>query len=200
MSSIKSSYIPNSTIISTHATGYEFTDLQRTNIKELIDDKLEFKASLLTPEGEDAVALAKDCLIATDKAVQALGKLAERIKLAAGLDQELASKPRESAKSEAYYELDSAFRTWLLHLEPSNLSRQEHAWHAQASRIINAMAKELVANAGTAAIQGRSIKGTSKRGGDQAFWLSAGKAEVWFQSDLKKALPAAYESMDESEV
>lgn len=168
--------------LSMRAIGMEY-GVQNSTVVELINDTLFLKSVLLSPEGADAVELAEQCMAKTDDAVMALGRLAERVELSAGLDSELTAGPRNAIQAEAYYELDSAFRTWLSGLEPNRLRERKIAWYVQARRIITDLARRVVDDAPPVAIRGRSVGKKKKE------WVSVGKAEAWFNTELNKYLP-----------
>lgn len=177
-----------------HASGLVY-GVQNSVISELVDDSLYIDSSLLSEKGADAVEEAKSCMEATEKAVRALGRLAERIELASGIDPQLSSGPMEAAEAEAYYELDGAFRTWLSQLTPDSLREQREEWYADARRIIWALGRKALDNACPAALRGRSVKKNNRE-----VWMSAGKAEALFKSDLAKALPENVDEHKEGEV
>lgn len=173
-----------------HATGLVY-GVQNSVISELVDDVLYINSSLLSEEGADAVEVAKSCMGATEEAVKAFGKLAERVELAAGLDSQLSSGPREAAKAEAYYELDGAFRVWLSQLTPESLHKKQTEWYVEARRIIGTLGRKVVDDACPAALLGRKVKM-----GNLEVLVSAGKAEAQFNRELAKALPVSTDIQD----
>ncbi|MBR3328592.1 MAG: type I-E CRISPR-associated protein Cse1/CasA [Atopobiaceae bacterium] len=169
-----------------HATGFVY-GTQNAVITDMIDDTLTLSAVLLSPEGADAADLAKRCMKDADSAVREFGSLAVNIKLASGLDHQLASAAREKAQAEAYYELDEPFRAWLYTLSSQldkPLLRYEIAWHDTARSILLRLSRQLMDEADDKAIQGRKVK----QGGREQ-WMSAGRAESLFLYGLGHALP-----------
>ncbi len=169
--------------VSLHAVGAEY-GTQSAVITQIINDHLTFKASLLSEEGYPLSVLARECVGITDKAVDQLAWLASNIYLASGGDAEQTSGPRDSARAEAYFELDNAFRSWFERLDASSDAAQvRDEWYMVARGILQGIARRLVHDAGPKAIVGCKL---NKRGGDE--WMTAARAEVIFEHSLSKLL------------
>ena len=166
-----------------HAVGFAY-GVQSSVVSEMIDDSLVLSPFLLSPQGQELAGVVKKCLSATDAAVSSLGFLAENLRLAAGDGGDVAKAAAEKARTEAYFELDAAFRTWLASLGPQSLSvigQVREEWHSTAFTILRGIGSQLVRDADVKALTGRP----AKKG---AHWLSAAGAEASFVSQLKKHL------------
>lgn len=169
-----------------HGIGFEYGK-QSSSIVESIDDAVLLSSFLLSPEGAPLVALACNCVDNTDKAVSALGSLATNLLIAAGGDQAGTTGLNNKAKAEAYFELDSLFRSWLASLgDGSNPADVRTQWNSQARELLNSRARGYVVGAGPKAVTGALKKGSR---GMSDVWVTAAKAEAWFHAALKKALP-----------
>jgi CRISPR system Cascade subunit CasA len=130
------------------------------------------------------VDVVRQCMAETDQAVRELGFFARNIKIAAGMDPELAGGIRESAKAEAYYELDVPFRMWLGGLgSNSSCQAERESWRQQAYRIVGFLAREMAEHVSTEAFTGRNMAVRNREE-----WLSFGTAEGRFWRGLRKAL------------
>lgn len=176
--------IPTSRFVSLHAVGAEY-GTQSAVITQIINDHLIFKASLLTEEGYKFANLARKCVKTTDGAVDQLAWFAANLYLASGGDTEQTSGSRDLARSEAYFELDGAFRSWFERLDVSkDPTSLRNEWYETAQGILRRIARRLVNDAGPAAIVGCKLK---KKGGDE--WMTAARAEGIFKHELNKILP-----------
>lgn len=170
-----------------HAIGFEY-GTQNSVVVETIDDKLDMSPFLLASEGAFLVELARQCVESTDTAIFALGRFAANLCRASGGEGELVSGAREGAKSEAYYEIDSVFRSWFAQLGPqSDPSEARDEWHRRARAVLKNVASELMAGASPSAIVGAAIK--NSKGDSQ--WMTAAKAEAMFFRELSKTLPVS---------
>lgn len=164
------------------AIGLEY-GTQSSVVVNLIDDKLEMSSYMLSPDGEPLVNFACKCVEITEDAVKVLGDLAVNLYLAAGGDDEDDKKKtdiRTSVKSRAFFEVDSAFRRWFAALGArTNAEAARSEWYTQLHGILAGIARDLIDEAGPAAVRGSQQKNC---------WITAGKAEAWFYSTLNKAL------------
>ena len=114
-----------------------------------------------------------------------LGDLAADLATAAGAAP---AQPRTSARALGFGSLDHPFRAWLASLAPDDDPHERRAaWQQQAYRMVDRLAHRLVSQAGDAAWEGRVIE---TRNG-QKLWLTASRADLFFRTRLRKALPAA---------
>ena len=173
-------------VLQIHGIGFEY-GTQSSSVVESIDDTVLLSSFLLSPEGAPLVALACGCVDNTDKAVSALGSLAANLLVAAGGDQAGTAGPNDKAKAEAYFELDSLFRSWLASLGDDSRPTDARAqWNGQARELLNSVAHRYVVGAGPNAVTGALKRGSRGR---PDVWVTAAKAEAWFRAALRKALP-----------
>lgn len=184
---LKGNYILSSEqVLCIHAVGLEYKSSFNSNVTELIDDTLKTNLYLLSSEGTPLVNLACECVEWTDKAIAALGRLAGNLCQASGGHKELAGGARERAKSEAYYEIDSVFRSWFARLGPqSDPSEVRLEWCNLARTVLKGIASKLMEEASPNAIVGTAIKDSKGK----VFWMTAAKAEALFRKALYEALP-----------
>lgn len=181
------SYLEWNRLIRLHAIGFEY-GTQNSVVVETIDDKLDMNPYLLSPGGASLVELARQCVESTDKAIFALGRFAANLCQASGGEGNLVSGARENAKSEAYYEIDSVFRSWFARLGPqSDSSEARDEWHGQARVVLKNIASKLMAEASPNAIVGTAIKDSK----GSSLWMTAAKAEALFFGGLCKTLPVS---------
>ena len=168
-----------------HATGFEY-GTQSSVVTELIDDRLELDAFLLSSEGERLISMACDCVHETDEAVAALGRLGSNICLASGGAVEQANGSRDTLRARAYFELDQTFRLWLAGLTVSSDSVSARTiWRQRARDIILNIALETTREASPAAVVGTQIKD----GKGKPMWMTVAKALALCQSSVRKCLP-----------
>lgn len=181
-----------------HAVGLAY-GTQSSVITNVIDDKVELSAFLLSYEGESLVALAKDCAASTSDAVYALGYLAGDLCRATGASgAEQIDGARLSARSQAFFEVDAPFRRWLAGLgEHSDAEEERTRWRRQARSILNASAYDLLREAGSDAIAGAPVRDKS---GKVVEWMTAARAKARFDAKLRKALPLEEDVARDKEV
>lgn len=150
-------------------------------VDELIDDELSLSIAVLQAQNRALGQQAVEAVAASEKGVQALGKLAANLANAAGGDGE---GPRDRATELAFAALDSPFRRWVAGLRSdSDLLDVQADWHRQVRRIVRGLGDELIAQSSEAAWKGRTV---NKRHVDSAL------ADVFFAADLKAAVAPAY--------
>jgi CRISPR system Cascade subunit CasA len=174
-------------LLQVHAVGFEY-GTQSSVITNLIDDKVELSAFLLSHEGEALVALAKECAASTSEAVGALGNFAGDLCRASGAsDDDQIKGIRQSFRSQAFFEVDAPFRFWLAGLnESSNAKSERTQWRRTARQIIRANAYRMLRETSSDAIVGSPVKDSS---GNVKAWITASIAEARFNAALRKALP-----------
>jgi CRISPR system Cascade subunit CasA len=135
-------------------------------VDDVFSDSLSLNADLLTDLGDDWLSRIIDELDATEQLVKQLGYLAQSLAKAAGdsLGDDAGDGPSDAAKEQAYYQLDSPFRQWLLGIDPENgeMSEACDRWWERARRIVRNLGRELVEQSGPLAFIGREIKKKEK--------------------------------------
>lgn len=175
--------------VAMHGVGIEY-GTQSSVVNELIDDKLELSPFLFSRAGSKLASLAIDCVSDTDNAIKAFGDLAVNLAISAGCDQQDVGGVRETAKAKAYFEIDSLFRGWLAGLGPgSDPQTVRSQWRRQVRELLRHMGEALVRDAGPQAVVGASR-------GKQ--WVTAARAQSWFNTALRKQLPLEEDAIDGS--
>lgn len=180
---VNEGFLPEDYFIRTRLIGVSY-GTQQAVIDEIVDDHVAMAVVLLHERdsglGRTAIKAVEDA----EKAVTVLGGLAADLAKAAGADPET---PRAAARDRGFGMLDGPFRTWLATLAPgTDATERRRAWQQKAHRIISDLGRQLVAEAGEAAWNGRVIKGKNTD-----VWLNASRADLKFRAELKKELPMA---------
>ncbi|MFK4694192.1 type I-E CRISPR-associated protein Cse1/CasA [Streptomyces pristinaespiralis] len=154
---------------------------QQSVIDEIVDDHVSMGVVLLHEQDRHYAQQAIDAVADADKAVIALGDLATNLARAAGAETE---GPRSRARDLAYGLLEAPYRTWLAELGAAeDPYAQRTAWQQQVHEIVGRLGDRLMAAAGNAAWQGRTVD--LKHGTE---WLNSALAGKWFRSALTKGL------------
>ncbi|MBZ6199896.1 type I-E CRISPR-associated protein Cse1/CasA [Streptomyces olivaceus] len=189
-------YLPRQSLVRTRVVGVRY-GTQQSVVDEVVDDRLEMPVVLL--HGQDpvyarqAVAAAEDA----DRAVRALGDLADDLARATGSESE---GPKAAARAEGFDVLDHPYRSWLSDMaEAPDPFEHRSTWQRQVRETVGRLGDRLIVAAGDAAWEGRMH--TDAKGGSH--WLNAGLADVWFRGRLARALgnpdsPAASGPSDSS--
>ncbi len=162
-------------------------------VKHIYADELSFQAVLLSELGKGLRSDIKSEISNCEKLAYAIGYLAEHLYLAGGGNKSDASssknqlaKIRESAQAELYYRLDMPFRKWLASIEPDEEGDVPEEtfpkWQKLAQSIAFRYARELVSQAGDAAMIGHLI---GKEGEPKKLY-AAPKAMRIFQGEIHK--------------
>jgi CRISPR system Cascade subunit CasA len=154
---------------------------QQSVVDDIVDDHLAMPVALLHREDRTCARQAIGAAEDADQAVRALGDLATDLARAAGSEGEGA---RSTARDLGFGVLEDPYRDWLAGLaEAGDPFEERTAWQRRVYELVRRLGERLVAQAGQAAWQGRTVPG--KKG---ALWLNAGQADQWFRGRLTKAL------------
>ena len=155
---------------------------QNSVIDTVVADSLSFPMAVMTNAQLQGRAL--QAIETADSCVWVLRGLARDLGAAAGV--EALTERVDSIERRAYAELGSAYRRWLTTLTP-DVDRDEvaYVWQKQVKRIIDALAAELIRDAGQTAIVGRDV--VDQRS-DHAEHLDAGSASLKYQALLARRL------------
>lgn len=129
-------------------------------VDDIYNDTLTFNLSLLSSAGDAWIPRIIDELQTSDTLVHELGWLAKNLALAAGADEK-GSVPdgrRDETMAKAYYELDAAFRHWLVNIDPEkdmDIDETMDQWWNIAKEKVRKIGLSLVSQAGTSAFIGR---------------------------------------------
>ncbi|MGW2183525.1 type I-E CRISPR-associated protein Cse1/CasA [Streptomyces sp. NPDC001732] len=154
---------------------------QQSVIDEVVDDHVSMAVVLLHQQNREFAEQAVGAVTDANNAVNALGDLATDLARAAGSES---AGPGATARDLGFAALDTLYRTWLAGLDgQQDPYEQRTAWQRQVHRTVSRLGGRLMAEAGDAAWQGRTI--TLKSGTE---WLNSALAGKWFRSRLNKCL------------
>ncbi|MEU2132388.1 type I-E CRISPR-associated protein Cse1/CasA [Streptomyces sp. NPDC018352] len=154
---------------------------QQSVIDEVVDDHISMAVALLHQQNREFAEQAIGAVTDADDAVNALGDLATDLARAAGSESD---GPGATARDLGFAALDTPYRTWLAGLDGHEDPYEQRAeWQRQVYRTVSRLGDRLMAEAGDAAWQGRTI--TLKSGTE---WLNSALAGKWFRSRLNKCL------------
>ncbi|MFC4561832.1 type I-E CRISPR-associated protein Cse1/CasA [Nocardiopsis mangrovi] len=155
---------------------------QQSVIDEIVDDSVAMAVAVLHQRDAELGQTAVDAVADAERAVTALGDLAQRLAQAAGAETE---GPKATARDLGFAALDGPFRHWLHGLHADDDPEAERGeWQRLARRTVLDLGKRLVDQAGDAAWTGRLIDTATG-----SFWLTAGGADLRFRAELNKGLP-----------
>lgn len=129
----------------------------QNHIEDIFSDSLTFQAGLLDELScewqERIVREINNC----EKAAQCVGYLAQDIAIAAGNKNENVGG---SVRAQFYFAVDQPFRQWLQAIDPERDDPDETVlrWQAQARSIAEKLGKQMVMEAGNAALKGHRIE------------------------------------------
>lgn len=157
---------------------------------EIIDDRLELHASLLTEEAAEVRAMTEDAVANADRCVRILGQLAANLARAAGEKGDNAGEGhRQQIMAEGWAALDQPARRWAGDLTvDTEITQVKRAWQATVDRTVLGLADQVLDQAGPAAIRGR----------ETSFgFISAPLAQSWFLRDVRTELSLIYPTVEE---
>ena len=165
-------------------------------VTNVFSDSLQIHASLLSEMNEVWRNAVSDSIEFCDEISNKVWRLAQGINLAVGGS----NKTKESkgtagifadhVKADFYNRMDSPFRRWLYGLAPETdsddeLMNKREQWRHECVNIARELGNEIIRQAGTAAIFGRTKSGSGDDKKSETF--SAASAMNRFLSELKKA-------------
>ncbi|MFF0433859.1 type I-E CRISPR-associated protein Cse1/CasA [Streptomyces sp. NPDC004327] len=172
--------LPRGFLIRARTVGAKY-GTQQSVVDEVVEDHLSMDVALLHLRDREYAQQAIDAVGDADEAVKALGDLATDLQRAAGLEND---SPRVMARERGFATLEGPYRVWLARLgEAADPYERRTAWQRQVHQTVSLLGQQLVADAGDAAWQGRTV--TTKRG---RVWLNSGLAHSWFKARVGKSL------------
>lgn len=152
-------------------------------INDAFSDALVLHRELLDNIGKRCRTLVQLEVQNCEKAAQCTGALAVEIAKSAGGD---GAGRAESARTQFYYLIDQPFRQWLYKLDPDeDVDEAVTLWRAQAKTIAREIGRNLVEQAGPAALVGKR-ENYKKGNKDCVYYHAAPKAFNRFLADIKK--------------
>lgn len=176
-----------------HAIGFKYADSQSASYIDLIDDKVSLNPYLFSKKGQELVDLTCDCIEKTNRAMQALGKLAVKIYLASGGSNTDSGRKKQlqiknSLEAETSFQLDLEFRVWISNLnENTNPPSARDKWYLIAKKVIYESAYITIRHANPKALVGSLVEINSKinsKKKQEQVWLTAASAWSSFNNKL----------------
>ncbi len=125
-----------------------------------------------------------------EQAATLVGHLAQNIATAAGDKNESAG---DAARAQFYFRVDQPFRQWLQKIDTERDKPDEAMlrWQAEARAIAETLGRQLVMEAGSAALVGHRVKLDAGKKTERMELYTAPKAYNYFQGRLDKLYPKA---------
>lgn len=180
----------NTAIVRVRAIGATYVN-NLSAIGAMTNDTLTLPVSLLAEESAGLAQMAVESVDKAEKGARQLGYLARNLALASGASPEVAEGHQARATESGYAALDRPFRDWLRNLAGDREEEAaDRAWQMEAAMVLRGLAGTIANEAGPAAVVGRVVNGQH---------LDAGRAEQAFRAGLRKLLPLAHPSTNDSE-
>lgn len=159
-------------------------------VNDSFSDSLTFQAGLLGELKQAWQERITNEIERCEKAAQYVGYLAQDIAIAAGNKNENAGGP---AREQFYFLIDQPFRQWLqkIKVNQKNYNEAELSWQAQARSIAEELGRQMVMEAGSAALAGRQIKLDAGKKTERTELYTAPRAYNFFLGKLYKLYPKA---------
>ena len=171
----------------------------QNHIDDIFSDSLTFQAGLLDELSRPWTVRINQEVELCEKAAESIGVLCEELKLAGGLDynqvkgfKEL-QKVTEDARAQFYFAVDQPFRQWLQEIDPEQDDPDEavQRWQAQARSIAEKLGKQMVMEAGNAALKGHRVVVDKGKKTECSTLYTSPKAYNHFRSKLWDIYPKA---------
>jgi CRISPR system Cascade subunit CasA len=128
-------------------------------VDDVFSDSISFNVDLLIGLGENWVSRIVEEVNTTEMLVEQVGRLAQNLARATGNTE--GNGPKNIAKEQAYYQLDTPFKQWLEDINPNKDNDKKDQicdqWWLQAKQIIRALGRELINQSGPQAFVGRTV-------------------------------------------
>ena len=169
----------------------------QNHIDDIFSDSLTFQAGLLDELSKQwTVRINREVQRCEDTA-ELIGTLCKELKLAGGLDYNQVKgfmevqKVTEDARAQFYFAVDQPFRLWLQAIDPEQDDPDEAAlrWQAQAYRIAEKLGKQMVMEAGNAALKGHRIVVDKDKKTERTILYTSPKAYNRFRTKLWEIYP-----------
>ena len=140
-------------------------DDQGASVKDVYTDQLEMQLATLNDLGRKWTVRINREVQRCEETAKNIGTLCVELKLAGGLDYNKVKgfkdkqKVTEDARAQFYFVVDQPFRQWLQAIDPEQDDPDEAAlrWQTRARSIAEKLGKQMVMEAGNAALKGRRI-------------------------------------------
>ena len=165
-------------------------DNQEASVKDVYTDQLAMQLAVLDELSRPWTVRINREVERCEKAAESIGVLCEELKLAGGLDYSQVKKVKEDARAQFYFAVDQPFRQWLQEIDPEQDDPDEAVlrWQAQARSIAEKLGKQMVMEAGNAALKGHRIAVGDKKT-ERTILYTSPKAYNRFRASLREIYP-----------
>ena len=171
-------------------------DNQEASVKDVYTDQLAMQLAVLDELSRPWTVRINQEVELCEKAAESIGVLCKELKLAGGLDYNQVKgfketqKVTEDARAQFYFAVDQPFRQWLQEIDPEQDDPDEAVlrWQAQARSIAEKLGKQMVMEAGNAALKGHRIAVGDKKT-ERTILYTSPKAYNRFRASLREIYP-----------
>lgn len=172
-------------------------DDQGASVKDVYTDQLEMQLATLNDHGRKWTVRISREVQRCEETAKNIGTLCVELKLAGGLDYNKVKgfkdkqKVTEDARAQFYFAVDQPFRQWLQAIDPEQDDPDEAAlrWQAQARNIAEKLGKQMVMEAGNAALKGHRIVVDKDKKTERTILYTSPKAYNRFRTRLWEIYP-----------
>lgn len=172
-------------------------DDQGASVKDMYTDQLEMQLATLNDLGRKWTVRINREVQRCEETAKNIGTLCMELKLAGGLDYNKVKgfkdkqKVTEDARAQFYFAVDQPFRQWLQAIDPEQDDPDEAAlrWQIRARSIAEKLGKQMVMEAGNAALKGRRIVVDKDKKTEHTILYTAPKAYNHFRARLWEIYP-----------
>ena len=172
-------------------------DDQGASVKDVYTDQLEMQLATLNDLGRKWTVRINREVQRCEETAKNIGTLCVELKLAGGLDYNKVKgfkdkqKVTEDARAQFYFAVDQPFRQWLQAIDPEQDDPDEAAlrWQAQARNIAEKLGKQMVMEAGNAALKGYRIVVDKDKKTERTILYTSPKAYNRFRTRLWEIYP-----------
>ena len=172
-------------------------DDQGASVKDVYTDQLEMQLATLNDLGRKWTVRISREVQRCEETAKNIGTLCVELKLAGGLDYNKVKgfkdkqKVTEDARAQFYFAADQPFRQWLQVIDPEQDDPDEAAlrWQAQARNIAEKLGKQMVMEAGNAALKGHRIVVDKDKKTERTILYTSPKAYNRFRTRLWEIYP-----------
>ena len=169
----------------------------QNHIDDIFSDSLTFQAGLLDELSKRWTVRINREVQRCEDAAKLIGTLCKELKIAGGLDYNQVKgfmevqKVTEDARAQFYFAVDQPFRQWLQAIDPEQDDPDEAAlrWQTRARSIAEKLGKQMVMEAGNAALKGRRIVVDKDKKTEHTILYTAPKAYNHFRTRLWEIYP-----------
>ena len=171
-------------------------DNQEASVKDVYTDQLAMQLAVLDELSRPWTVRINQEVERCEKAAERIGILCKELKLAGGLDYNQVKgfkemqKVTEDARAQFYFAVDQPFRQWLQKIDPEQDDPDEavQRWQAKARSIAENLGKQMVMEAGNAALKGHRIAVGDKKT-ERTILYTSPKAYNRFRASLREIYP-----------